>query len=132
MQEGNELLNWSYTLTMVGAALIVAGGLAAGTVMYAWSWGGSPMMGMMGYYGFADWPNWMPLWIAGWSVITGGVVAFAAGRIHVGTSPAGWGLLAVIGGALSLFAMGGFMLGALAAIIGGSLAIAGSGRTSST
>lgn len=130
-RQKNELLNWSYVLTLVGAALIIAGGVVGAIMMSVWTWNGSPMMGamgMMGYYGAGTWPSWMPTWVAVWSVAIGAVLAFAAGRINAAQSAAAWGVVVIVAGALSFFAMGGFMLGGLAAIIGGSLAVVASAR----
>ncbi len=114
-------LEWAFILSLVGGILIVTGGLM---MLFGWPFG---MMGhmMMGYgayppastYGYA-------LGFAAWSGAAGAVILVGAARMR--TRPASafpWGVAIIVAGAMSLLGMGGFGIGAVAAIAGGVLAI---------
>lgn len=63
-------------------------------------------------------------WVLVARVATGAAVLLAAFRVRAGRDAAASGGIAIVAGALSLLAMGGFFVGALTAIAGGAVAIA--------
>lgn len=119
MSQSNDL---SFASLLAGGVLILVGGLGMGTMMNYW---GSGMMGgMMGYAPSATWLAGMAWWMIGVSLVTGILVLLAAYNIRNGRDSTLWGTLAIVAGALSLLAMGGWILGAAASILGGALALA--------
>lgn len=124
MSTNSELRTWSFLSLLVGGILILVGGLMGSLMMGATGWMGmAPMNGVMDAYMDDAWLANMGWWMGGVSLVSGGVVLFAASRIYRERSVSLWSVLAIVAGALSLFAMGGFVLGAVAAIAGGALAL---------
>lgn len=132
MADDPRVSDAAFTSTLVGGVLILVGGLGMTMMMAPLS--GGMMGGMMGpyandaAYGWAT--GFWPWWMLGVGVVSGALVLYAATRMRTrpdeGTRA---GILAIVGGALSLLAMGGFLLGAIAAIVGGALALtSGSAR----
>lgn len=124
--------NWAYASMLAGGVLIVVGGLA-GALMMA-TWGAMMPFGMMGGYGLSTamagtWIAGMAWWMGVVGVLAGGMVLYGAYRLR--RHPADTvtaGMLAIVGGAASTLAMGGWLVGAILAIVGGALAIAESGK----
>ncbi|MBI4392963.1 MAG: hypothetical protein HY556_04065 [Euryarchaeota archaeon] len=130
MTERANMIRWSFALSVVGGALILAGGFAMATMSYVAPMAGfgvGGMMGMMGYYGGAAAAERMALWVMGWSLATGMAVVYAGMQTTRQPEAASfWGVLIIAMGALSFLGMGGFMLGGVASIAGGALAVAAS------
>lgn len=107
--------------------MIVVGGLAGSLMMGAF--GGMMGPGVMHGYPLAPGEDWiapMAWWMTFVSLTTGGIVLYAAYRIRQNPAEVGSsGTLAIVGGVLSLLAMGGWLVGAALAIFGGALAIGG-------
>lgn len=123
LNENRNLSTVAYGLLLAGGVLILAGGLVGGLAMGpggAWQGG---MGGMMAPYS-QDGSAIMGGWVLVASVATGAAVLFAAFRVRAGRDVATFGVVAIVAGALSLLAMGGFFVGALTAIAGGAVAIA--------
>lgn len=125
MTNERELRSWSFVSLLVGGVLIVVGGLMGATMMGS---GWMPMAGMMGSAMGDAWLADMAWWMGGVGVASGAVVLLAASRVYRARDMASWGVVAIVAGAFSLFAMGGFVLGAFAAIAGGALALVGERR----
>lgn len=122
MSESTELRMWSFVSLLVGGILIVVGGLMGAVMMGAYGWSGM-MGGMMGAYMSDAWVANMSWWMGGIGLVTGALVLVASGQVLRGREVALWGVVAIAAGALSLFAMGGYLLGAIGAIAGGALAL---------
>lgn len=120
MAERTELRTWSFLALLVGGILILVGGLMGSLMMGASGW-----MGMMPMSVYMDdpWISTMAWWMGLVGAIAGGLVLFAASEVRRDRNARAWGAVAIVAGALSLFAMGGFMVGAIAAITGGALAL---------
>lgn len=116
--------DWAFAAMLTGGILILVGGLTMGMMTGVGLFGGGFMgMGsMMSGYGY-DWA-WMGWWMGGISVVTGGAVLVAAGRLRLGAAERSRaGMIAIVAGALSLLAMGGWIFGAALAVLGGVLAL---------
>jgi len=107
---------------LVGGLLILATGLTFLLMpallpvrMMGWShMGGTP-------YGW--WPSFMYS-LAAWNLLLGGAAVLAALRLRAGSPQAAtWSVLLLVVGALSFPMMGGFLLGSLAALLGGVLGL---------
>lgn len=123
--------NWAYASMLAGGLLIIVGGVAGATMMGFFDDAMSDgwMMGDAGPMMRADWVMGMAWWMATVAVLTGGVILYAAYRLRQGGNGAAFaGTIAIVAGALSLLAMGGWLIGAILAILGGALAIGGGGR----
>ncbi|MEM1946119.1 MAG: hypothetical protein QXF95_03785 [Candidatus Caldarchaeum sp.] len=114
----------AFILSLVGGVLILAGGLFGLTAWMMWGgmayWGGMMGPGMM-----MGW--WMP-WA--WSalpfigLVSGIVVIASALMLQSRPSQAHtWGALILAFSMISIFGMGGFIIGALLALVGGILAL---------
>lgn len=128
MAETNDLRTWSFVALLVGGTLILVGALMSLFMMGFWgAWPWMSMSGMMGgyptNYGGGGWTA-MAWWMGAWGAITGSLVLIAAARMRADRDTLTWGIIAIVAGALSLLAMGGFIVGAIAAIVGGALALA--------
>lgn len=111
----------SFVILLVSGILILVGSLGMGML----GWGGwmGGMGGMMQGYDIA-WMTSMGWWMALVGLATGTLVLIAAVRLRQPNADATtWGATAIAAGAVSLLAMGGFLLGAIGAIIGGALAL---------
>ncbi|MEM4354487.1 MAG: hypothetical protein QW470_07045, partial [Candidatus Caldarchaeum sp.] len=114
----------AFILSLVGGVLILAGGLFGLTAWMMWGgmayWGG-----MMGPWMMMGW--WMP-WA--WSALSltglvSGIVVIA-GALMLQSRPnqaQTWGALILAFSIISIFGMGGFIIGALLALVGGILAL---------
>lgn len=124
MADRSELRTWSFLSLLVGGILIVVGGLLGPLMMGTVGWvGAMPMNGMMNAYAGDAWVASAAWWMGGVGIITGAFVLIAAYNVNRGRDRPLWSTIAIVAGALSLFAMGGYMLGAIAAITGGVLGL---------
>lgn len=126
MSERSDLRTWSFLALLIGGVLILAGAFMGSSMMG--SWGGMGMgMGSMGSmmnaYAPAGWGSMMAWWMVLVGLVTGGLVLLAAYHVYREREVAIWSVVAIVAGALSLFAMGGWILGAVLAIVGGALAL---------
>ncbi len=117
--------DWSFILLLVGGLLISVASLGAAFMMSAfgpWTQMGW-MMGASGPglgFGFG-----FVFWMVGVGLVSGALVLVAAAQVRAHPEASGtWGVVGIVGGCLSLLAMGGYLIGALAAITGGVLAFA--------
>lgn len=126
----DSMRNLAFASLLAGGLLIVVGGFGAALMMA--SFGGLMGYGMMQDYAGYVAPGWlagMAWWMGVVGLVTGGIVLFAAFRLRQAPDDAVTaGTLGVVGGALSLLAMGGWFLGAALAILGGVVALAGRPR----
>ena len=128
MSEDTSVNTWSFVSLLVGSILILFGSIAGALMMGVWgAWGMMPMAGMMGEYMSNyvgdGWTSTMAWWMAAWGIVTGGLVLAAALHVRSGREAQTWAVIAIVAGVLSLFAMGGYVVGAIAAIVGGALAL---------
>lgn len=113
----------AFVVSLVAGVLILVGGLfgVVGWMAWGWVWGGGwSMMGpMMGW--------WIPMWLSTFSVlglVSGIVIVASALMLQNRPSEAKtWGTLILVFSVVSLFGMGGFIIGAILGIIGGILAL---------
>ncbi|MEM0384093.1 MAG: hypothetical protein QXS57_00370 [Candidatus Caldarchaeum sp.] len=117
----------AFILSLAGGVLILAGGVFGLTAWMMWGgmayWGG--WRGMMGPWMMMGW--WMP-WA--WSALslTGlfSGIAVIASALMLQSRPnqaQTWGALILAFSIISIFGMGGFIIGALLALVGGILAL---------
>lgn len=124
MSEAGQLRSWAFIGLLIGGILIIVGGLM-GTAMMgaAWPMGMGAMSGMMGTYVSEGQLATMSWWMGAVGTVTGTFVLIAAYHVYRGRKSALWSVVAIVAGALSLFAMGGYVFGAVAAIAGGALGL---------
>lgn len=126
MDNDTTLRTWSFVSLLVGSLLILVGSLAGALMMGVWG-GWMPMAGMMGEYMSnyvgTGWATNMAWWMGAWGLLTGGLVLAAAVHVRAARETQTWAIIAIVAGVLSLFAMGGYVVGAIAAIVGGALAL---------
>lgn len=119
------------------------GGLAGGVLILLAAFIGALVLTMMATFG-GGLPSWawgvdddpggrddgfpeIPVIVGLWGLVTGGAVILAALRVKEAPSQAALaGIVMVAAGVLSFFALGGFFLGGLLAIVAGVMAIASS------
>lgn len=124
MAERTEIRAWSFLSLLIGGILIVVGGLMGSLMMGTYGWRGmAPFGSMMEPYVGDAWLVGMSWWMGGVGLVTGGFVLVAAYQVYRVRGIAFWSTIAIVAGALSLFAMGGYVLGAIAAIAGGALGL---------
>lgn len=124
MERETDLLVWSFVGLLTGGILILVGGVAGVGMM---GFGGYGMgMGHMTWTGTPAPVSW-GWWMGIWGFLTGATAIVAAVNVRARRNVATWGTVGIVTGALSLLAMGGFFVGALATITGGALALAASG-----
>lgn len=128
MDDDTTIRTWSFVALLSGSLLILVGSLTGAFMMGAWgAWGMMPMAGMMGEYMSSyvgdGWASSMAWWMAAWGILTGGLVLAAALQVRSGRESQTWAVIAIVAGVLSLFALGGYVVGAVAAIVGGALAL---------
>lgn len=124
MNEQSSPATWAYPSLLVGGILIIIGGLAGPLMMGGFGMMGYGMMGNYASYMTTNWFAGMAWWMGIIGLVTGGIVLYAAYRVRNDPSDRTLvGPLAIVGGALSLLAMGGWILGAVLAILGGALAL---------
>jgi hypothetical protein len=118
-------------VTLVGSALLI--GSSPGVPYYAGMMNGHYYGGMMhGYYGMMNgyygivggYGSASFLYVEVLGIASGVIVLLEAVMLYSGTGkPSTWGALIVAFSAISLFAAGGFFVGAILGIVGGILAI---------
>ncbi|MDW7978106.1 MAG: hypothetical protein RMH74_04810 [Candidatus Caldarchaeum sp.] len=111
----------AFILSLVAGVLILAGGLFG---VAAWlTWGGMAYRG--GWSGMMGW--WNPwVWYAFSLIGLVSGIAITAGALVLQSHPAqaqAWGTVILVFSVVSVFGMGGFLLGALLGILGGILAL---------
>lgn len=120
----------SFVVSLVAGILILAGsvmmvGFAFGPSYYGAMMGGSYGMmngyyGMMQAFGFSGW--FYSLMLIG--VASGAIVLLGAMMVYTQPSKSSaWGVLILVFSIVSFFGMGGFFLGAILGIVGGTLAL---------
>lgn len=124
MADRTELRTWSFLALVVGGVLILVAGLMGMLMMGAWGgMGMGSMSSMMNAYMPAGWAA-MTWWMGGIGLVTGGLVLVSAYHVYREREVGLWSVVAIVAGALSLLAMGGWIVGAASAITGGALALA--------
>lgn len=119
-----NLRSWAYASLLTGGLLILVGGLAGGLMMGIFGgMMGSGMMGGAPGWMSSTWATAMAWWMGAVGVVTGSLVLYAAARVRAHPADSVAGTLAIVGGALSLLAMGGWVVGAILAIVGGALSL---------
>ncbi len=128
----------SSILSIIGGALMLAGGILALSMFGVWSqagmpgWGGGMMGGsgggwgmMMGGGGSPGAFMWMAVGVVSAISIGAGIVSILGGySIYKKPASAGaWGAAVLVAGIVGLFGMGGFFIGPILGIIGGILAL---------
>lgn len=117
------LLFWSFVAGLVGGILIIVGAFVM-TMMMAMMGGMMGMMPMtdhsMGMGGMMD---SMGLWMIVWAGFLGAVILVGALQVRSGKSVLPWGIALIVAGVLSFPTMGGFLVGAVATISSGVLAL---------
>jgi len=119
----------AFVLSLLAGILIVVG---AGTSMI-WFWSGGPtwggvrgMMGMMGgmmtVMGFGGFGFFLGMGALG--LVSGIIVLLGAVMLHSQPHQAyTWGIIILVFSVLSLFGMGGFIVGSILGVVGGALAL---------
>lgn len=112
---------WAYACLVAGGVLIIVGGL--GSAMMIGTWSGMMGVGMMGAYGnymTQTWFSGMAWWMGVIGLVAGSAVLLAAYLLARHRADAKTvATLAIAGGAVSLLAMGGWLIGAVLALVGG-------------
>lgn len=123
MQRGN-LREWAFIAGLAGGVLIMVGAFAVALFVTALQLVG-PVDSNVWFLDDGNFPG-AALAVAVWGLVTGGVVLWGALRLKQGDDASALpGALMLIGGILSFFALGGFLVGGLAAIAAGVMAVAG-------
>lgn len=127
IETSDSTTTWAYASLLAGGILIVVGALAGALMMG--TVGGMLGFGMMGNYGSFMTNNGFvgaAWWVGLIGLVTGAIVLYAAFRLRQEPNDRTTvGTLAIVGGVLSLLALGGWVLGAALAILGGALALGG-------
>ncbi|MCS6769766.1 MAG: hypothetical protein NZ570_04950 [Candidatus Caldarchaeum sp.] len=116
----------AFILSLVAGVLILAGGLFGVAAWMMWDgmayWGG--WGGMMGPMMMGWWMPWAWSAFSLLGLVSG--IAIIAGALMLQSHPAQaqtWGTVILVFSVVSVFGMGGFLLGALLGILGGILAL---------
>ncbi len=127
-QAGREVRP-SVVLSIVGGALMLAGGLLAFSMLGVWS---QSMYGMGSMMGGGGWGMMAPGGYLAWAVGTMASISLAAGAVSIfggymvyrkPESGHGWGVAVLVASIIGLFGMGGFIIGPILGIVGGILAL---------
>lgn len=113
------LLHWAFISALAGGILVLVGGLGMPLMM--------AMMGPMDMMGGGpSMPSSMPWLMAAWSLMTGGVVILGGVQLRTADQRQAfaWGITVLVAGALSFLAMGGFIVGGVASVAAGVMALA--------
>lgn len=126
----------SEVLSIVGGALMLAGGIAGTLMMSAWNQQQITMygwnMGGMMWGNSGRWGMMMPGGFAPWTVGTMSALSIGAGSVLIAggyaiyrkpESASAWGIGIVVASIVALFGMGGFFIGPILGIVGGVLAL---------
>lgn len=120
MMERSKIQAWSKVALIAGGVLILVGTLVGALVMSGAVHAASA--GFVHAY-FGDTTAMMAFWMVVTGLIAGRLVLLSAFHVHTKRQVAPWGAAAIVVGILSLVAVGGFVIGALAAVAGGTLAL---------
>lgn len=119
-----RLMQWAFVAGLVGGVLILAGAFTLALMMTFVSLFWPAPAHAPAWFSPGAFPVFA-VFLGVWGLAAGALVIYAAARLrgNVG-DPMPWGIGMIGGGVLSFLAMGGFLLGGLAAIVGGVLAVA--------
>lgn len=121
MIDRSRIQRWSKLCLVVGGVLILVGGLAGALVVNDATHDAAT--GIL-HTAALDGRAWMmPFWMVVVGVFASRLVLLSAFHVHAKRQVALWGGAAIAVGLLSLLVVGGFVVGALAAIGGGALAL---------
>lgn len=129
-----DYARWAFYAGLAGGVLILLAAFVVALFMTAWAtFGGGAVPGWGAWNDAADvergesgFPE-IPILLSLWGLVTGGAVLLAALRAREHPERAAIpGIIMVSAGLLSFFALGGFLIGGILAMVGGVLAIAGS------
>lgn len=124
MREPDQIRSWAFVSLLAGGVLIALSGLLGAFMVGSTGWfGAMPMVGMMGDYGPSAWGQGAAWWMSGVGLVAGGLVLAASYHVRHMRNSASWSIVAIVAGAASLLGMGGYVVGALAAIVGGVLGL---------
>lgn len=119
----------SAILSLIGGALMLAGGIIALSMWSIWSpagmsgWG--PMMGGYGGMMQGGYFGWAVGTMSALSLATGAIVLAGAYSIYrKPESSTAWGIVILVASIVGLFGMGGFLIGSILGVIGGIIALA--------
>lgn len=123
--EKAEFRRWAFYAGLAGGVLILLGAFATALFMMVMSiFDAEPAWWRMGDED--GWFPWLALALGVWGLVTGAVVLISAASLKESRDATVFpGIGMVAGGLLSFFALGGFLVGGILAIVGGVLAIAG-------
>ena len=125
-----KIQNWGLLSLITGGILILAGSLVGSLLMGLASGGNDLRMSGMVHANLNDgWRLMMPFWMVIVGIFAGRIVLLAAFHVHTKRQTASWSIAAIVVGALSLLIVGGYVIGAVAAIAGGALALVGTLHT---
>lgn len=123
--EKGDYRRWGFYAGLAGGVLILVGAFATALFMMATAlFGAEPFWWRLG--DDEGWFPWLALVVGVWGLLTGAVVLVSAASLKESRdSTVMPGIGMIVGGLLSFFALGGFLVGGILAIVGGVLAIAG-------
>lgn len=132
MARREDLLSWSFIGLLSGGILIAVVGLI-GAAMVAWmgisGWMPHTPQGRDGIMPGGALFTTMSVWMGAWGLLAGGLaVAAALGVRSAPQRAVTWGVLGLVAAALSLPAMGGWLVGVLAVLVGSVMALAAGQR----
>lgn len=123
--EKADFRRWGYYAGLAGGVLILLGAFSTALFMMAAAlFGADPLWWRLG--DDEGWFPWLALVVGVWGLLTGALVLISAASLkesNDATVLPGIGM--IVGGLLSFFALGGFLVGGILAIVGGVLAVAG-------
>lgn len=118
-----DLRQWAFLAGLAGGVLILVGAFALALFLTSMQLLGAGDADIW-YLDDDNFPG-IPLAVALWGLLSGGLVLMGALRLkemdEISAMP---GVIMLVGGLLSFFALGGFLVGGLASIVAGVLAIA--------
>ena len=119
----------AFVLSLIGGILILVSGLV-GFIWLSWPvWGGWGM-GMMGRGMMWGWMPWFWTVFPAVGLVSGAAVITSAFMFYNKSGQAQtWGVILLVFAIISLLSTGGFLVGALLAIVGGILALTWGQRT---
>lgn len=126
MGEPDQTRTWAFLSLLAGGVLIALSGLVWAYVVGSAGWLiAMPMSRMMGGDEPSVWGLGAAWWMSGVGLVTGGLVLVAAHHVRHMRNAASWSIVSIVAGSASLLAMGGYVAGALSAIVGGVLGLVG-------
>jgi hypothetical protein len=125
------LLYWSFIIGLIGGILILLGSVLM-TFMMSFMGGMMVMMPDVQMEAMGGGFMGMGSWMLVVGALTSTVILIGATQVRDGKGPIGWGVAMVIAGVLSYLVMGGLLVGGLAAVAAGVLALVASSPQSGT